>query len=131
DRLDEEREILARLSRGERIEHFETIRQAKDGRQIDLSLTVSPIRDPEGRIIGASKIARDVTERKRVEEALRDADRRKDEFLALLAHELRNPLAPLRNGLEIMRLASDDPAAVAESRNVMDRQLTHMVRLID
>ncbi|HXU30926.1 MAG TPA: PAS domain S-box protein [Thermoanaerobaculia bacterium] len=131
DRLDEEREILARLSRGERIEHFETIRQAKDGRQIDISLTVSPIRDADGRIIGASKIARDVTERKRVEEALRDADRRKDEFLALLAHELRNPLAPLRNGLEIMRLASDDPAAVAETRNIMDRQLTHMVRLID
>ncbi len=131
DRLDEEREILARLSRGERIEHFETIRHSKGGRRIDVSLTVSPIRDSYGRIIGASKIARDVTERRMVEEALRDADRRKDEFLALLAHELRNPLAPLRNGLEIMRLASDDPAAVAESREIMDRQLTHMVRLID
>jgi signal transduction histidine kinase/CheY-like chemotaxis protein len=122
---------LERLARGERVEHYETVRQAKDGRLIDVSLTISPMRDAKGRIIGASKVARDVTYRKRVEEALRDADRRKDEFIALLAHELRNPLAPLRNGLEIMRLASDDPAAVAESREIMDRQLTHMVRLID
>ena len=145
DRLDEEVEILARLTRGERIEHFETVRRAKDGRQLDISLTVSPIRDAEGRIIGASKVARDVTERRRAEEALqaselrlresvealRDADRRKDEFLALLAHELRNPLAPLRNGLQVMRLASGDADVVAKTRDMMDRQLSHMVRLID
>src|SRR5262245_37509771 len=131
DRLDEEREILARLSRGERIEHYETVRRARDGRLIDISLTISPIRDAAGRVIGASKIARDVTERKRVQEALREADRRKDEFLALLAHELRNPLAPLRNSLEIMRLAAGDPQAVADAREVMTRQLAHMVRLID
>ena len=60
-----------------------------------------------------------------------DADRRKDEFIALLAHELRNPLAPIRNGLQVMRLAADDPKAVAEARAMMDRQLGHMVRLID
>jgi PAS domain S-box-containing protein len=257
DRLDEEKEILARLTRGERIEHFETVRRAKDGRQLDISLTVSPIRDAQGRIIGASKIARDVTARKRAEEALqaseqrfrtltahapvgifltdregdclfvnerwcemagmspeeahgqgwaralhpddrervfhewaaavkagqsfayeyrfrtprgkvrwlqgnavglcneagqvrgyigtltdfterreaeealREADRRKDEFLALLAHELRNPLAPLRNGLQVMRLASGDTNVVAKTRDMMDRQLSHMVRLID
>ena len=138
ERLDEESDILARISRGERIEHYETIRVAKDGRQLDISLTVSPIHDADGRIIGASKIARDVTERKRVDEALQssvealqEADRRKDEFLALLAHELRNPLAPLRNGLQIMRLAADDADLVAETRDMMDRQLSHMVRLID
>jgi len=73
----------------------------------------------------------DITERRQIEEALREADRRKDEFLAVLAHELRNPLAPIRNGLQIMRLASDDPAVVAEAREVMERQLVHMVRLID
>ena len=84
------------------------MRVAKDGRRIDISLTVSPIRDGAGRIIGASKVARDITDRKRAEEALREADRRKDEFLALLAHELRNPLAPLRNGLQVMRLAAGD-----------------------
>jgi PAS domain S-box-containing protein len=137
DRLDEEKEILARLSRGERIEHYETIRRAKDGRLIDLSLTISPLRNAQGHIIGASKIARDITERKRTDnalreamEALRKADRRKDEFLALLAHELRNPLAPLRNGLQVMRLAKD-PDVMDKSMNIMERQLSHMVRLID
>src|SRR6185369_12086135 len=62
---------------------------------------------------------------------LREQDRRKDEFLALLAHELRNPLAPLRNGLQVMRLAEGDARAVAEVRDMMERQLGHMVRLID
>jgi len=140
--LDEEQEILARLSQGQRIDHYETVRMAKDGRRINVSLTVSPIRDAGGRIIGASKVARDVTERRQAEEALlaerrkalevlEEADRRKDDFLALLAHELRNPLAPLRNGLEVMRLAAGDATAVAKMRDVMDRQLSHMVRLVD
>jgi signal transduction histidine kinase/ActR/RegA family two-component response regulator len=70
-------------------------------------------------------------ERLRAAEALQDQDRRKDEFLALLAHELRNPLAPLRNGLQVMRLAANDTNAVAQARAMMDRQLEHMVRLID
>lgn len=72
----------------------------------------------------------DVTERKRAEEVLQDADRRKDDFLALLAHELRNPLAPIRNGLQILRL-SQQPEARERTQEMMDRQLTHMVRLID
>jgi PAS domain S-box-containing protein len=257
ERLNEEKEILARIGRGERIEHYETVRVAKDGRRLDISLTISPLRDAEGRIVGASKIARDVTERKRAEEALRaseqrfrtltahapvgifltdrggnclfvnecwcqisglspeealgqgwtraihpddqervfqewraaveagevfaseyrfrtpqgkvtwvqgnaigirdeagqvseymgtlmdvterratvealrEADRRKDEFLAILAHELRNPLAPLRNGLQVMRLASTDLQIIAKARDMMERQLSHMVRLID
>lgn len=127
----EEREIMARLRRGERVEHFETTRVAKDGHRIDLSLTISPVRDETGRVIGASKVARDITDRKRTEQALRDADRRKDEFLALLAHELRNPLAPLQNGLQIVRLADADSDAVARARAMMERQLAHMVRLVD
>ncbi len=131
DRLDEEQEILTRLAAGEVIEHYETVRVAKDGRRIEVSLTVSPIRDSDGRIIGASKVGRDITERKRVEETLRQADRRKDEFLALLAHELRNPLAPLRNGLEIMRIADGDLDVVTQAREMMERQLFHLVRLID
>jgi PAS domain S-box-containing protein len=131
DRHSEETEILARIARGERIEHYETIRVAKDGREIEISLTISPVRDADGTIIGASKVARDVTERRQALQALKDADRRKDEFLALLAHELRNPLAPLRNGLELMRLASDNPEIVAKTWDMMDRQLSHMVRLID
>src|SRR5918911_3518413 len=71
DHPDEEPAILARLRRGERIEHYETVRVRKDGRFVNISLTVSPIRSHDGRIIGASKIARDITERKRVEEQLR------------------------------------------------------------
>jgi PAS domain S-box-containing protein len=65
DRQDEETEILSRISRGERVDHFETVRQRKDGSLIDISLTISPIRDADGRIIGASKIARDIAESKR------------------------------------------------------------------
>jgi PAS domain S-box-containing protein len=130
-KLDEERDILARLSRGERFQHFESIRKAKDGRLLNISLTLSPIRDAEGHIVGASKVARDITERKRAEDALRDADRRKDEFIALLAHELRNPLAPIRNGLQVMQLGSADPGTINQARLMMERQLRHIVRLID
>jgi signal transduction histidine kinase len=72
-----------------------------------------------------------IAERKRAEEALLEADRRKDEFLATLAHELRNPLSPIRNALEIMRLADGDPEAFNRSRAVMERQVGQMVRLID
>jgi PAS domain S-box-containing protein len=74
---------------------------------------------------------RDITERKRTLEALQEADRRKDEFLATLAHELRNPLAPLRNGLQVLRLARDDRDAADRSLGMMERQLHHMIRLID
>ena len=262
DRLDEEVSILDRLSRGERIDHFETQRRHKDGRLLDISLTVSPIADARGQVVGASKTARDISERKRAEatlqeserrfremvdalpvavyttdaqgrlthfnpaavefagrtpelghdhwcvtwnlyrtdgtpmlrheapmaralkeerpirgaqaiaerpdgerrwfepyptplfdaagrltgginlllditeriraqQALQDADRRKDEFLALLAHELRNPLAPIRTGLELIRLAGDTPQSVRRVRLVMERQVSQMVRLID
>jgi PAS domain S-box-containing protein len=253
----EERSILERLRNGEHIEHFETIRVAKDGRRVNISLTVSPLRDAAGKIIGASKVARDITERARSEaqlresearfrtvadsapllmwmndasgcvfvnrayleflglpsqtevrgyhwtqyihpddrdayvdayqdslrtrapfsaifrfrrhdgeyrwmqsvgvarfsaagellgytgctydihdarmaaEALRDMDRRKDEFLATLAHELRNPLAPLVNMLEIMKRADGSPQLLAHVRSVMSRQLTSLVRLVD
>lgn len=73
----------------------------------------------------------DVTGRKAIEQALREADRRKDEFLAILAHELRNPLAPIRNGLQIMRRVEHDPEALQRARAMMERQVAHMVRLID
>jgi PAS domain S-box-containing protein len=75
--------------------------------------------------------AADLIERFRYEQALKDADRRKDEFLATLAHELRNPLAPLRNGLQVMKLARNDGSAVDQARTMMERQLGQMVRLID
>jgi PAS domain S-box-containing protein len=84
ERFDEEPEILARLRAGERIEHYETVRRRKDGTRIDVSLTVSPVRDRAGRIVGASKIARDITEQKRAEAALRDSERRLQDLLAAI-----------------------------------------------
>jgi PAS domain S-box-containing protein len=256
ERHDEERMILERLRKGERLQHMETVRVSKSGQRLDISVTISPIRDPVGRITGASKVARDISARKRatdllrvsesrfrflsetipsivwtaapdgtityankrwlefcgipdlqqaslpeltvhpddvercakawlwhlrkgrdfeievrlrrhdgayrwfvsravpfrdhsgtilswfgtttdiheqkeMEETLRQADRRKDEFLATLAHELRNPLAPIRNALHIMRLKGDDPATVDQARKIMDRQLGQLVRLVD
>ena len=131
ERHDEERGLLDRLCRGERVHHFETVRVTKDGRLIDVSLTVSPVRDSTGKIVGASKVARDITERKQAEMALRDVDRRKDEFLAILAHELRNPLAPIRNSLHILRLTSQNDPVGERVGDMMDRQVNHMVRLVD
>lgn len=107
-RRDEEPGIIERIRRGEMVDHYETIRQGKDGRLLDISLTVSPIRDDRGVVIGASKIARDITLRKQAEEEIaraRDeaqaALRAKDDFLAALSHELRTPLNP------VLLLASD------------------------
>ena len=257
ERRSEEEGIVARLRRGERIEHFETVRVTKSGLLIDISLTISPIRDQRGFVVGASKIARDVTvqkrirealreseerfrfvaetvpsiiwtagadgtityanrrwktytgvsiaqdpqslpamflhpddrerttakwaahvrdgveyenearhrrhdgvyrwfvtrafpllgsdrrvmswfgvttdihERKTMEESLREADRRKDEFLATLAHELRNPLAPIRNSLQIIRRARADSAAYGRALPIIERQVDHLVRLVD
>ena len=93
--------------------------------------SAAPLRDAAGRIVGAVLVFRDITERKRSEDALIDADRRKDEFLAVLAHELRNPLAPLRNALQIVRLAGDNRSVVDQAWSMMDRQVKQMVRLID
>src|SRR5690606_19883278 len=87
---EQESEILARLGRGERIEHFDTIRLAKDGRRIHVSLTVSPIRDSTGPIIGASKVGRDVTERKRAEEL-------QQLLIGELNHRVKNTLATVQS----------------------------------
>lgn len=253
----EEKSILGRLRQGERIEHFETVRIAKDGREIFISLTVSPVRDTAGHIVGASKVARDITEKKRAEQALqaseerfrdlannidqfawtcdelghatwynqrwfdytgttleqvrgegwravhhpdyvdqvagslaqgveteepweatfplrgqdgeyrwflsravpirdadgrvlrwfgtntditeqrelelalRETDRRKDEFLATLSHELRNPLAAISSSVEVLNQAVDDPDLVSTARDTIGRQTAHLVRLVD
>jgi PAS domain S-box-containing protein len=127
----EEPSILARLRVGERIDHYETSRVRKDGKIIQVSLTSSPVRDAQGTIVGASKIARDITRQKEAEAALRAIDQRKDEFLATLAHELRNPLAPIRQAA----LISSAPTATDEqkrwSQQVINRQVRHMSSLLD
>jgi two-component system CheB/CheR fusion protein len=256
ERRDEEPALIARVTRGEIIDHFETVRIAKGGARLDISLTLSPVRTGDGTITGVSKVARDisqqkrdeaalrlaqqqlqmvtdhmavavthcsrdlryrwvspglaswlgrraddiigrrladvigpaalatiqphvdralrgdvvefetqvpyaglgprwirasyvpthgadgevdgwvaaildVTERHELEQALLEADHRKDEFLAMLAHELRNPLAPIRNALHILRLTAAPDAASRRVTDMMERQVNHLVRLVD
>jgi PAS domain S-box-containing protein len=138
DRASEEDEIIARIRAGERVEHFDTVRVRSNGQTVQVSLTISPIKDAAGRVIGASKIARDITERKLLEDKLRqtaaelsEANRRKTEFLALLAHELRNPLAPISNALRILELTHGDSDAVQSAIEMMRRQVGQLVRLVE
>lgn len=137
ERAAEAAEAMARLRRGEPVEHFDTLRVRKDGTSIDVSLSISPIKDSLGRIIGVSKIARDVTESKRVERERAQllaesqlAHRAKDEFLAMLGHELRNPLGALTTAVRI--LEGQAPEAMAtRARAVIARQTGHLTRIVD
>lgn len=94
DRLEEEPKILSQLKKGLRVDHFETIRRRKDGSYIHVSLTISPIKDKRGNVIGLSKIARDISERKEME-------KKKDEFIGFVSHELKTPLTSLRSYVQI------------------------------
>ncbi len=121
---DELPQNLQRLVNGEHLEHFETERVRKDGSRVDVSLTISPIRNASGEIIGASKIARDISGRK-------EEDRQKNEFLAMLAHELRNPLAAILSGVEVLRMPGSDEEESNEILTIISRQTLHLVRLVD
>jgi PAS domain S-box-containing protein len=103
----------------------------KDGSPVFVNLTVSLTRDAAGRPLHYIAIVEDITERKRAEQALAEADRQKDEFLALLAHELRNPLAPIRTAAGILRARRPADAVLDRCREVIDRQVAHMARLLD
>jgi PAS domain S-box-containing protein len=145
ERRAEEDEVLARIRRGQKIDHFDTVRVTKDGRRIDISLTVSPMRSARGEIIGASKIARDITERRRLEvereralaaeQAARaeaeQANRAKDEFLAMLGHELRNPLGAITAALRVVDLCGLADDRGVQARDIITRQMGSLVRLVD
>jgi len=103
----------------------------KDGGHRWMMVRGVPIEGDDGAVLRWYGTSTDIDAQKRLAEALAEADRRKDEFLATLAHELRNPLAPLRNGLELLKRPGYDPRAMANWREMMGRQLVHMVRLVD
>jgi len=137
DRLDEEPQILARLQRGERVDHFETQRQRKDGKLIDVSLTISPIHCAGGVIVGASKIARDITEQKEAQrklsialDELKQADRMKAEFLATLSHELRTPLNAILGWVQILK---EDPNEedIQHAIPIIERNVRSQSQLIE
>ncbi len=90
-----------------------------------------PVKTPDGTILGVGSVASDIDDRKRMEEALRDADQRKDHFLAMLAHELRNPLAPISNAVQIMRIEGPDGPNLAWSIDVIGEQIKAMTRIVD
>jgi PAS domain S-box-containing protein len=145
ERRAEEDMVLGKIRRGEVVDHFETVRRTKDGRLIDISLMVSPIRDPRGRVIGASKIARDITDRKRMDAlvreseerlrsmvaGLRQADEKKDEFIALLAHELRNPISAIAVASDLLARSTIEDRKARFAVPAIARQVKQLRRLVD
>ncbi|HYF37658.1 MAG TPA: PAS domain S-box protein [Prosthecobacter sp.] len=138
ERMEEEPAILARLRRGERVDHFETKRLRKDGTIVDISLTISPVKDDSGKIVGASKVARDITPQKQAAEAVSKAaeeterqSRMKDEFLAMLSHELRTPLQSISGWVQILRSGNCPPEDLVEGLEVIDRNVQAQQRIIE
>jgi PAS domain S-box-containing protein len=122
--------VLENQSRGEQTDkEYRVVRP--DGSIRWVRDRAFPVKDAQGKFYRLVGIVEDFTERKEAEEALKDANRRKDEFLATLAHELRNPLAPIRNAVELLRRGSGDGAVTEMARTMMERQLAQMVRLVD
>jgi PAS domain S-box-containing protein len=155
----EEVEILAKLHRGERIERYETVRMRKDGQKLDISLTISPIRDSSGRIIGAAKIAHDITARRHAERELLEREAQlarlsaerelfleseraarnqaerlghlKDEFLATLSHELRTPLNAIQGWATLMREGRVKPEDYARGLEAIERNARVQVQIVN
>ena len=145
ERLSEEPDILLRIKRGECIQPFETVRQRKDGTLVDISLAISPIVGTGGIIIGASKIVRDITERRQAEAALREnqtrlemaleaaeaAARAKDQFMAALSHELRTPLTPVLITAAMLREDETLPEEVRKGLEVIEQNIEIQARMVD
>ena len=144
ERWSEEDEVLARIRRGEGVDHFDTVRVRKGGALVNISLTVSPVRNQAGDIIGVSKIARDISQTKRLESERRDllareqharneaeaANRAKDDFLATVSHELRTPLSAILGWAQVIRLKSD-PETLEQAFESIERNARHQVQLIE
>ncbi len=102
DRQQEEDDVLRHIRSGEKVDHFDTVRQRKDGSLVDISLTISPVKDGAGEIIGASKVARDITDRKTAERAVNESMTIKDQFIGLVSHELRTPIATILGNTQLL-----------------------------
>jgi PAS domain S-box-containing protein len=129
----EEDEILRKLRAGERIEHYETTRQRKDGSRIDVSITISPIRDGAGRVVAASKIARDISDRKRIERLLIQSEKlaATGRMAATIAHEINNPLESVMNLIFLARHHSPVDGKVNEYLQTAEEELervSHIAR---
>jgi PAS domain S-box-containing protein len=130
ERLQEETDVLARVRRGEIVDHFETVRRRKDGSTLDISLTVSPIKAPDGRIVGASKIARDITIQNRLRRELEHANRLKDEFLATLSHELRTPLNAILGYARMLQSQALPDERANRSIQIIERNAASLSQLV-
>ncbi|HEX2439622.1 MAG TPA: PAS domain S-box protein [Methylomirabilota bacterium] len=144
-RLAEEDMVLGRIRQGDRVDHFDTVRVKKDGTLVDVSLTISPVRDTDGRIIGASKIARDITARRRLEaehdellarersarEEAQAATRVRDEFLATLSHELRTPLHAIVGWARMLQHGILDEPTTRHASDVILRNAEMQSKLIE
>ena len=138
EREGEEQEVISRIKRGEIVDHYETVRRRKDGTLFPISLTISPIRDESGTVVGASKIARDISERQRAADAINqarmeaeEASRLKDEFLATLSHELRTPLNALVGFTRMLKSGVVQPDQQERAYEILERNAALLTRLVD
>ncbi|MCW2925153.1 MAG: hypothetical protein JWM98_2557 [Thermoleophilia bacterium] len=146
DLVGRERDILNEILAGQKVDHYETRRSARDGRVVDVSLTVSPLRDADGTIIGASKVVRDITERNRIAEQARRADqisraneqlaaadRLKDQFLAMANHELRTPLTAISGFTRTLIDLEDqiEPEQRREFLDIISNQADRLTRIVE
>jgi PAS domain S-box-containing protein len=131
DRQSEEDEVLARIRRGDTVDHFETVRQRRDGSTLAISLTVSPIRDDTGRVVGASKVARDISVRAQLAHDAARASRLKDEFLAVLSHELRTPLHAIVGYAKLVRMGALGGAKLSGAVEAIERNAQILGQMID
>jgi len=131
ERRSEEDHVINEIRHGRRVGHFETVRCRKDGSLIDVSLTVSPIHASDGHVVGASKIARDITEQKRLQQAAAEASRAKDEFLATLSHELRTPLNTVLGYTQMLQSGRLQQAGLEKALEAISRNGEALTRLVN